>query len=144
MRLILREEISEPEMENLFNSYPPPSLPFCQLVVKLAARLMFSLKDRYSLKDLCGGTVEFGNADRTLRVLVHILLPLCIRLGIGAKGKPINSVRSFVRSFIHPFIIYMFICFLFTCSFIRSIIRSFVHSSIHSFIQFLNMKSLST
>ena len=87
MHLVLREQVDESEPESAFNYYPPPSLNFCQIVVKLAARLMFSLKDKYSLKDLCGGTLEFGNADRTLRVLVHILLPLCIRLGTGSKGK---------------------------------------------------------
>ena len=87
MRLILREQINDSEPDYQFSSSPPPSLSFCQLVVKLAARLMFSLKDRYCLKDLCGGTVEFGSAERTLRVLVHILIPLCIRLGTGNKGK---------------------------------------------------------
>ena len=86
MRLVLREQVSESDADSSFNYYPPPSLSFSQLVVKLAARLMYSLKDKYSLKDLCGGTIEFGNADRTLRVLVHILLPLCIRLGSGSKG----------------------------------------------------------
>ena len=87
MRLVLREEVTDADTESVFNNYPPPSLTFCQLVVKLAARLMFSLKDKYSLKDLCGGTIEFGNSDRTLRVLVHMLLPLCIRLGTGSKSK---------------------------------------------------------
>ena len=86
MRLVLREQIGESDTDNAFSYYPPPSLTFCQLVVKIAARLMYSLKDKYSLKDLCGGTIEFGNDDRTLRVLVHILLPLCIRLGTGSKG----------------------------------------------------------
>ena len=87
MRLVLREQTSESDTENMFSYYPPPSLTFSQLVVKLAARLMYSLKDKYSLKDLCGGTIEFGNDDRTLRVLVHILLPLCIRLGTGSRGR---------------------------------------------------------
>lgn len=87
MRLVLREQVNESDPDSAFNYYPPPCLSFCQLVVKLAARLMFSLKDKYSLKDLCGGTIEFGNAERTLRVLVHILLPLCIRLGTGSKGE---------------------------------------------------------
>ena len=87
MRLVLREQVSDTEGDIGLSHYPQPSITFCQLVVKLAARLMFSLKDKYSLKDLCGGTMEFGNSDRTLRVLVHILLPLCIRLGTGSKGK---------------------------------------------------------
>ena len=86
MRLILREQDEESEAVNMFNTTPPPSVSFCQIVIKLAARLMFCLKDKYSLKDLCGGTVEFGNEDRTHRVLVHLLLPLCIRLGTGNKG----------------------------------------------------------
>lgn len=87
MCLILREQVNDSDSDNAYNSYPPPSLEFSQLVVKLAARLVFIMKDKCPLKDLCGGTIEFGNADRTLQVLVHILLPLCIRLGTGGAGN---------------------------------------------------------
>lgn len=89
MRLVVREQSYDYDFAgNMYcDDYPAPSIIFCQLVVKLAARLMFTLRDKYSLKDLCGGTIEFGDNDRTLRVFVHILLPLCIRLGVGDKSK---------------------------------------------------------
>ncbi|KAK3733911.1 hypothetical protein QZH41_000981 [Actinostola sp. cb2023] len=67
-------------------SSPPPF--FCETIMRLASRLMFLLKNDYTLQELCGGSSDFGYPIRTEKVFVRILLPILIRLGSRRPESP--------------------------------------------------------
>ncbi|XP_048588212.1 protein unc-80 homolog isoform X2 [Nematostella vectensis] len=65
----------------------PPQY-FSDTIIKLASRLMHALNNDFTLKELCGGTTNFGSPLRTEKMFLRVLLPICIRLGSGRADAP--------------------------------------------------------
>ena len=74
-------------------SSPPPV--FCAAVIKLTAMQMQALGEQYSLEHICGGMSVFPTSEKTISMLLHLILPLCVRMGCGRRGKAIKI--SYIR-----------------------------------------------
>ena len=60
---------------------------FISAVVKLVSVQMAALGDQCTLESVCGGLSAFGGSERTIGLLMNLVLPLCVRMGCGRQGK---------------------------------------------------------
>ncbi|XP_074657337.1 protein unc-80 homolog [Tubulanus polymorphus] len=70
---------------------------FCSAVVKLMAMQMQALGEQFSLEHICGGMSVFPTAEKTLNMLINLIIPLCIRVGSGRRDSP--KIRQIDISF---------------------------------------------
>lgn len=78
-------EVTSSASAALMNKIPPDR--FCSTVLKLIALHVISLGEGYSLENVCGGHSMFATPTRAENVLLHLLIPLFLRVGTGREGK---------------------------------------------------------
>lgn len=72
-------------------SQNPPAF-FCSTVVRvLSLQLVSSSVDSYSLEQLCGGGSEFSTQEKAERYLMHLLMPLCLKI---CSGRDIGDLKQ--------------------------------------------------
>lgn len=49
--------------------------------------LYFGFQETYTLEQVCGGSSVLPSQEKTESMMMNLLLPLCIRVGSGRKGK---------------------------------------------------------
>lgn len=65
-----------------------PPTHFCSTVVRLLALQVRALGETYSLEQACGVqyTMLATPHDKSDILLMHLLIPMCLRVGTGRKG----------------------------------------------------------
>lgn len=88
--LIVNEPGSTPEgvssAANALMSQNPPAF-FCSTVVRLVALQVVSTVESFSLEHICGGSSEFPSQEKAEGFLMHLLIPLCLKVCSGKGGK---------------------------------------------------------
>lgn len=88
--LIVNEPGSSPEgvssAANALMSQNPPAF-FCSTVVRLVALQVVSTVESFSLEHICGGSSEFPSQEKAEGFLMHLLIPLCLKVCSGKGGK---------------------------------------------------------
>ena len=64
---------------------PPPF--FCSTVVRLIALQLVSPVQVYSLEHICGGSAEFPTQEKAEGFLMHLLMPMCLKVCSGRGGR---------------------------------------------------------
>ena len=59
---------------------------FCSTAVRLVALQVVSPVDCFSLEQICGGSAEFPTQEKAEGFLMHLLMPLCLKVCSG-RGK---------------------------------------------------------
>ena len=59
---------------------------FSAAVMKLLSMQMQALGGGYPLEQLCGGQSAFATNEKTINMLINLILPLCVRMGCGRRG----------------------------------------------------------
>ena len=54
--------------------------------MKLLSMQMQALGGGYPLEQLCGGQSAFQTNEKTINMLINLILPLCVRMGCGRRG----------------------------------------------------------
>lgn len=69
-------------------SQNPPSF-FCSTVVRLVALQVVSTVEHFTLEQICGGHAEFPSQEKAEGFLMHLLMPLCLKVcsGRGSEYK---------------------------------------------------------
>ena len=68
--------------------YVPLLQIFTAAVLKLVALQMQALPgEQFTLEQLCGGVSAFPTPDKTINMLINLVLPLCVRMGCGRRGE---------------------------------------------------------
>lgn len=92
--LIVNEPGSTPEgvssAANALMSQNPPAF-FCSTVVRLVALQVVSTVESFSLEHICGGSSEFPSQEKAEGFLMHLLIPLCLKVCSGKGGEYSNS-----------------------------------------------------
>lgn len=78
---------------------PPPF--FCSTAVRLISLQLVSPIQYYSLEHICGGSAEFPTQEKAEGFLLHLLMPLCLkvcsgRIGVSDIGQLKQSDISFL------------------------------------------------
>lgn len=63
-------------------SQNPPSF-FCSTVVRLVALQVVSTVEHFTLEQICGGHSEFPTQEKAEGFLMHLLMPLCLKVCSG-------------------------------------------------------------
>lgn len=71
-------------------SQSPPAF-FCSAVIRLIALQVISPVECYSLEQVCGGNVEFPTQEKAEGFLMHLIMPLCLKVCSG-RGGEFNSI----------------------------------------------------
>ena len=94
-------EVTSNASAALMSKIPPAH--FCSTVLRLVALHVISLGDGYSLENVCGGHHLYASATRAENILLHLLIPLVMRVGTGRKGTKtiyIQLIKIFIFIFI--------------------------------------------
>lgn len=87
--LIVNEPGSTPEGVSsagaALMSQNPPAF-FCSTVVRLIALQVVSTVESFSLEHICGGNAEFPSQEKAEGFLMHLIMPLCLKVCSG-KGS---------------------------------------------------------
>lgn len=71
----------------------PPAF-FCSTVVRLVALQVVSPVDSFSLEQLCGGSAEFPTQEKAEGFLMHLLMPLCLKVCSGRGVSEIGELKQ--------------------------------------------------
>lgn len=71
---------------------PPPF--FCSVVVRLIALQFISPIQVHSLEHVCGGSSEFPTQEKAEGFLLHLLMPLCIKVCSGRGVSDVCLLRQ--------------------------------------------------
>ncbi|XP_055525794.1 protein unc-80 homolog isoform X1 [Wyeomyia smithii] len=84
----------------LMSKSPPPF--FCSQVVRLVALQVVSPADSLSLglEQICGGSVEFPTQEKAERFMMHLLMPLCLKVCSGRSISDIGELKQSDVSFL--------------------------------------------
>ncbi|XP_055584997.1 protein unc-80 homolog [Uranotaenia lowii] len=84
----------------LMSKSPPPF--FCSQVVRLVALQVVSPADSLSfgLEQICGGSAEFPTQEKAERFLMHLLMPLCLKVCSGRNILDIGELKQSDISFL--------------------------------------------
>lgn len=47
----------------------------------------YCFQEQFSLEQICGGMSVFPTNERCINMLVNFIMPLCIRVGCGRRGR---------------------------------------------------------
>lgn len=82
--------VDGPSLNTRTSDTTPPRIAvppvFCAIVIKLTAMQMQALGDQFTLEHICGGMSVFPSTEKSINMLLNLILPLCIRMGCGRKG----------------------------------------------------------
>lgn len=71
---------------------PPPF--FCSTVVRLIALQLISPVQVHSLEHVCGGSSEFATQEKAEGFLLHLLMPLCLKVCSGRGVSDVGLLRQ--------------------------------------------------
>lgn len=77
---------------------PPPF--FCSTVVRLIALQLISPVQVHSLEHVCGGSSEFASQEKAEGFLLHLLMPLCLKVCSGRGVSDVGLLRQSDISFL--------------------------------------------
>lgn len=77
---------------------PPPF--FCSTVVRLIALQLISPVQCFSLEHICGGSAEFPSQEKAEGFLLHLLMPLCLKVCSGRGVSDIGTLKQSDISFL--------------------------------------------
>ncbi|XP_020299995.1 protein unc-80 homolog isoform X4 [Pseudomyrmex gracilis] len=80
------EDVTSASAAALMSKIPPSY--FCSTVLRLIALHVISIGEGYSLENVLGGQNMFATQARTQNTLLHLLIPLFLRVGTGRKDVP--------------------------------------------------------
>lgn len=82
----------------LMNQAPPSH--FCSTVVRLITLQILSTSvEVFSLEHVVGGSSTFPTQERTENVIMNLIMPLCLRVGSGRKGRQpkLHLIRVYIQ-----------------------------------------------
>lgn len=84
----------------LMSKSPPPF--FCSQVVRLVALQVVSPVDSVTLglEQICGGSAEFPTQEKAEGFLMHLLMPLCLKVCSGRSISEIGELKQSDISFL--------------------------------------------
>ncbi|XP_037051116.1 protein unc-80 homolog isoform X4 [Bradysia coprophila] len=95
--LIVNEPGSTPEgvssAANALMSQNPPAF-FCSTVVRLVALQVVSTVESFSLEHICGGSSEFPSQEKAEGFLMHLLIPLCLKVCSGKGVADMGELKQ--------------------------------------------------
>lgn len=71
----------------------PPAF-FCSTVVRLIALQLISPVQVHSLEHVCGGSSEFPTQEKAEGFLLHLLMPLCLKVCSGRGVSDVGLLRQ--------------------------------------------------
>lgn len=74
-------------------SQSPPAF-FCSTVVRLLSLQVVSPVEGFSLEQMCGGGSEFATQEKAEGFLMHLLMPLCLKVCSGRGVSDIGELRQ--------------------------------------------------
>ncbi|XP_055382818.1 protein unc-80 homolog isoform X2 [Condylostylus longicornis] len=74
-------------------SQSPPAF-FCSTVVRLVALQVVSPVDCFTLEQICGGSSEFATQEKAEGFLMHLLMPLCLKVCSGRGVLDIGELKQ--------------------------------------------------
>lgn len=77
---------------------PPPF--FCSTVVRLISMQLISPIQYYSLEHICGGSAEFPSQEKAEGFLMHLLMPLCLKVCSGRGVSDVGMLKQSDISFL--------------------------------------------
>ncbi|XP_037944678.1 protein unc-80 homolog isoform X2 [Teleopsis dalmanni] len=80
-------------------SQNPPAF-FCSTVVRLVALQVVSPVDCFSLVQICGGSTEFATQEKAEGFLMHLIMPLCLKVCSGRGVSDIGELKMADVSFL--------------------------------------------
>lgn len=80
-------------------SQSPPAF-FCSTVVRLVALQVVSPVDCFTLEQVCGGTAEFPTQEKAEGFLMHLLMPLCLKICSGRGVSDVGELKDGDISFL--------------------------------------------
>lgn len=92
------EGVSSSAGNAAINQSPPPF--FCSVVVRLIALQLTSPVQVHSLEHICGGNAEFPTQEKAEGFLMHLLMPLCIKVCSGRGALDVCLLRQSDISFL--------------------------------------------
>lgn len=73
-------------------SQNPPAF-FCSTVVRLVALQVVSPVEGFSLVQICGGGVEFATQEKAEGYLMHLIMPLCLKVCLGRGVSDVGELK---------------------------------------------------
>lgn len=73
-------------------SQNPPAF-FCSAVVRLVALQVVSPVDCFSLVQICGGSAEFATQEKAEGFLMHLIMPLCLKVCSGRGVSDVGELK---------------------------------------------------
>lgn len=92
------EGVSSGAGNAVMNQNPPPF--FCSTVVRLIALQLISPVQVHSLEHICGGNSEFSTQEKAEGFLLHLLMPLCLKVCSGRGVSDVGLLRQSDISFL--------------------------------------------
>ena len=80
-------------------SQSPPAF-FCSTVVRLIALQVVNPVDCFQLETVCGGTAEFSSQEKAEGFIMHLLMPLCLKICSGRGVSDIGELKDIDISFL--------------------------------------------
>ncbi|XP_058983125.1 protein unc-80 homolog isoform X2 [Musca domestica] len=75
----------------LMSQNPPASI--CSTVVRLVALQVVSPVDCFSLVQICGGSAEFATQEKAEGYLMHLIMPLCLKVCSGSGVSDVGELK---------------------------------------------------
>lgn len=92
------EGVSSGAGNAVMSQNPPPF--FCSTVVRLIALQLISPVQVHSLEHVCGGSSEFATQEKAEGFLLHLLMPLCLKVCSGRGVSDVGLLRQSDISFL--------------------------------------------
>lgn len=82
----------------VMSQHPPPS--FCSTVIRLVALQLISPVESFNLRQICGGNSEFSSQEKAERYLLHLVMPLCLKICSGKGVSETGELKQTDISFL--------------------------------------------
>lgn len=82
----------------LMSQHPPAF--FCSTVVRLIALQLVSPVESFSLEQICGGNVEFSSQEKAEGYVMHLIIPLCLKICSGRGVSDVGELKQLDISFL--------------------------------------------
>lgn len=92
------EGVSSGAGNALMTQNPPPF--FCSTAVRLLSLQLVSPVQYYSLEHICGGSAEFPTQEKAEAFLLHLLMPLCVKVCSGRGVSDLGTLKQTDISFL--------------------------------------------
>lgn len=77
---------------------PPPF--FCSTAVRMLSLQLVSPVQYHSLEHICGGSAEFPSQEKAEAFLLHLLMPLCVKVCSGRGVSDVGTLKQTDISFL--------------------------------------------